>query len=246
MKKIVIGVAAVVVVLAVAVILLLGNVDKIVKGALESVGSELLGVPVQVAAVQIDLKGGSGQITGLTIANPAGYTARNAFQMDMIRLGINLGSLGKQPLVINELNIKNPVVELEANKDGSSNLQTLLDNINKNTAKADKKAAEKQPDSEATPKGEPMRISFGKLAITGVTVNAILPEQKPEKVSIPDIVEENVGGETGLTPGEVGNLIIGKIISGSLANTIQKSITKKVGETTKGFFDGLKDKVGGE
>jgi uncharacterized protein involved in outer membrane biogenesis len=241
MKKILIGVAAVVVVIVVAVVLLLGNIDKIVKGALEGVGSELLGVPVTVAAVEINLKSGSGQISGLTITNPPGYTAQNAFQMDMIRLSLNLGSLGKQPLVIDELNIKSPVVELEAKKDGSSNLQTLLDNIDKNSAKADKKAAEQQPDTEATPKGEPMRISFGKLAITGVTVNVIAPEQKPEKVVIPDIVEENVGEETGLTPGEVGNLIIGKIITSSLANTIQKGVTKKLGDATKGFFEGLKD-----
>lgn len=245
MKKILIGITTIVVVLIVAVVFLLGNVDKIVKCALEDVGSELLGVPVTVADVKIDLKNGSGQITGLNIANPAGYTAQNAFQMDMIRLGINLGSLGKQPLIIDELNIKSPIVHLEARKDGSSNLQTLLDNINKNSAKADKKAAEQQPDTEATPKGEPLRIAYGKLAITGVTVNAIVPGQEPEKVVIPDIVEENVGEEIGLTPGEVGNLIIGKIITGSLANTIQKSMIKKVGESTKGFFDGLKDKMGG-
>jgi hypothetical protein len=246
MKKILIGVAALVVVIVVAVVLLLGNIDKIVKGALEGVGSELLGVPVTVAAVEINLKSGSGQISGLTIANPPGYTAQNAFQMDMIRLGLNLGSLGKQPLVIDELNIKSPVVELEAKKDGSSNLQTLLDNIDKNSAKADKKAAEQQPDTEATPKGEPLRISFGKLAITGVTVNVIAPEQKPEKVVIPDIIEKNVGDETGLTPGEVGKLIVGEIINSSLANTIQKSITKKVGEATEGFFGGLKEKMGSD
>lgn len=243
MKKILIGIAAVIVVLVVAVVFLLGNVDKIVKGALEGIGSELLGVPVTVAAVKIDLKSGSGQITGMTIANPSGYTAQNAFQMDMIRLGINLGSLGKQPLVIDELNIKSPVVELEAKKDGSSNLQTLLDNIDKNSAKADNKAAEEQPDTDATPEGEPMRIAFGKLAITGVTVNVIAPEQKPEKVVIPDVVEENVGETIGLTPSEIGSLIFGKIITGSLENTIKKNITKKIGEATEGFFKGLKDKM---
>jgi len=110
MKKILIGIAAVVTVLVLAIVLLLGNIDKIVQGVLEDVGSELLGVPVKVSSVKIKLKSGSGQITGLTIANPKGYSAKNAFRMDMIRLGLNLGSLGKQPLVVDELNIKNPVV----------------------------------------------------------------------------------------------------------------------------------------
>ena len=138
MKKILIGISAIVVVVFLAAVFFLGNIDKIVKGALEGVGSELLGVPVKVASVKIELKSGSGQITGLTIANPTGYSAPNAFQMDMIRLGLNLGSLGKQPIVVDELKVVNPVVQLEVKKDGSSNLKTLQDNIDKNRVKADK------------------------------------------------------------------------------------------------------------
>ena len=241
MKKILIGIAAVVTVVVLAVIFLLGNIDKIVKGTLEDVGSELLGVPVRVASVEIKLKNGSGQIEGLTIANPKGYSAQNAFRMDMIRLGLNLGSLGKQPLVVDELNIKNPVVQLEAKEDGSSNLKTLLNNIDKNSANADKKAAE-QTASDAVPKGEPIRISIGNMAITGVTVHVNAPGQESKNVVIPDIVEKNVGNGTGLTPGEIGKLIVGKIISSTLENTIKKSLLKKAEEATKGLFDGLKDK----
>ena len=245
MKKILIGVAGLVVIVVVAVVLLLGNIDKIVKGALEGIGSELLGVPVTVAAVEINIKSGSGQITGLTIANPAGYEG-NAFQMDMVRLGINLGSLGKQPLIIDELNIKSPVVRLEVKEDGSSNLQALMNNMNKNSATADKKAAEQQSDSKAVPAGEPLRISFGKLAMTGVTVHVTKVDEEPETVVIPDIVRENVGEETGLTPGEVGNVIIGAIINSSLETALKGKITEQVGEATQGFFEGLKDKLGSD
>ena len=239
MKKILIGIFAIVVVVVLAVVFFLGNIDKIVKGALEGVGSELLGVPVKVASVKIELKSGSGQITGLTIANPTGYSAPNAFQMDMIRLGLNLGSLGKQPIVVDELKVVNPVVQLEVKEDGSSNLKTLQDNIDKNRVKADKKAV-KQTSSDATQKGDPVRISIGKLSMTGVTVHVNAPGQEPQTVVIPDIVEDNVGNESGLTPGEIGKLMVGRIISSSLENTIKKSLLKKAGEATKGFFDGLK------
>ena len=239
MRKILIGIPAIVVVVVLAVVLFLGNIDKIVKGALEGVGSELLGVPVKVASVKIELKSGSGQITGLTIANPTGYSAPNAFQMDMIRLGLNLGSLGKQPIVVDELKVVNPVVQLEMKEDGSSNLKTLQDNIDKNIVKADKKAV-KQTSSDATQKGDPVRISIGKLSMTGVTVHVNAPGQEPQTVVIPDIVEDNVGNESGLSPGEIGKLIVGRIISSSLENTIKKSLLKKAGEATKGFFDGFK------
>lgn len=243
MKKVLIGVAAIAVLAFIGVFLLVGNLDKIIKGALEGVGSELLGVPVVVDAVELELKSGAGQISGISIANPPGYSDKNAFEMDTIRLGIDLGSLGSQPTVINELTIQSPIIELEAMEDGSSNLQTLLDNIDKNSAKADKKAAETQPEAEGTKKGEPARLRFNKLSITGVTVNAVVAGKEPETVVIPDIVMENVGGEAGITPAEVGKVILGDIIGSSLRAVLERKITEKVEEAAKGLFDDIKTKL---
>ena len=243
MKKILIGLACAAVVAGIALFLLVGNLDNIIKGALEGVGSELLGVPVTVADVELDLKSGTGQISGLTIANPAGFTARNAFEMNMIRLGLDIGSLGRQPLVVNELHIDSPVVELEAQEDGSSNVKTLLDNIEKNSARADKKAAEDQPEGGGGAAAEPVRISFRQLAITGVTVHAAVPGQEPATVVIPDIVMENVGGDAGVTPAQVGGIIIGDIVGRSLRATIEKKLSDKLEESARGLLDELKTKL---
>jgi hypothetical protein len=243
MKKIIIALAVLGLLVGIGAFFLIGNLDKIVKGALEGVGSELLGVPVAVSAVDLELKSGSGQISGLTVANPAGYKAPKAFQMEMIRLGINLGSLGKQPIVIDELDIKSPVVELEVKEDGSSNLQILLNNIKQNSARADQKAAEEQPKAEGGAKGEPIRMRFNKLAITGVTVNAVVPGQQPQQLVIPDMVLENVGGESGFTPAELGGLILGNIIGRSLEMALEKKLTEKMEEAAKGLFDDLRKKL---
>ncbi len=243
MKKLLISAGALVVLGIALVFVLVGNLDTIVKGSIEGVGSELLGTPVTVEAVQIILKSGSGTITGLTIANPAGYSAGNAFQMDMIKLGINLGSIGKQPLIIDELDIKSPVVLLEVNDDGSSNLQALMENMENNSAKADKKAVEQQSETKSGQKGEPTRIAFGRLAITGVTVQVGVEGEPSETVVIPDIEKQDLGREAGLTPGEIGTVIVGQIIAGSLENALEKKITEKIEEVTKGFFSDLKDKL---
>lgn len=243
MKKIGIGVAVLAVVLGIAIYLLLGNLDKIIKGAIEGVGSELLGVPVTVAEVELDLKSGMGEIRGMSIANPAGYQAEHAFEMDMIRLGIDLSSLRSQPIIINELNVKSPVVELEARADGGTNLQDLLDNIKKNSAAADEKAAEEQPPAEGAEENEPLKLSFKRLAITGVTVNAVVPGNEPAQVAIPDLVRENVGGAEGLTPSQVGGVIIGDIVAQSVAAALQKKLSERVEEAAKGLFDDLKSKL---
>lgn len=243
MKKIGIGIGVLLIVLGIGLYLLLGNLDKILKGTIEGVGSELLGVPVSVAEVELDLKSGMGQIRGLNIANPPGYQAQNAFEMDMIRLGIDLSSLRSQPIVVNELNIKRPVVELEAREDGNTNLQNLLDNIKKNSASADKKAAEEKPSAAGAEEKEPVKLIFKNLAITGVTVNTVVPGQDPATVVIPDMVRENVGAGDGLTPAQVGGVIIGDIVAQSVAAALQKKLSEKVEETAKGLFDDLKSKL---
>ena len=71
MKKIIIGSVGVVVLVGVVIFVMIGNLDKIIKGALEGVGSELLGVQVTVSEVELDIKSGTGQITGFAIANPS-------------------------------------------------------------------------------------------------------------------------------------------------------------------------------
>ena len=244
MKKILIGIAALLIVGAIALYLLVGNLDKILKGAIEGAGSELLGVPVTVASVELDLKSGMGQISGITIANPVGYKAANAFLMDTIRLGLDLSSLRKQPIVIRELNIQSPTVDLEVNEQGGSNMQTLLDNIKQNSAKTDEKAAEEQPSQEETDTKEPVKLSFTKLAITGVTVNGVVPGQEPTQVVLPDIVKENVGGTEGLTPAQVGGVIIGDIAAQSLQAVVEKKLSEKMEEAAQGLFNDLKKKLG--
>lgn len=243
MKKLAIGLVGLLVVAAVAVYLLIGNLDKILKGAIESVGSELLGVTVTVAAVELDLKSGSGQISGFTVANPAGYQAPEAFRMDKIRLGIDIRSLGQQPFIINELVILNPEVEVEVKEDGSSNLQTLLKNMEQNSAKADEKAAEEHPPEEGAGQKEPVRMSFKKMEISGVKVHGLAPGQEPVQVILPDITRENVGGSEGLTPSQVGGIIIGDIIAQSLQKVIEKKLSEKIGEAATGLFQELKKKI---
>ena len=242
MKKLLVFVTALVAVVLVAVVLLVGNVERIVKGLLEGVGSELLGTPVRVRSVELDLREGAGSISGFSIANPPGYSPGKAFHVDTIRLDLKLSSLKGQPLVIEELTVRDPVVRVEVKEDGSANLKTLLDNIERNGDRADRKAAEEKPAPAGAPEGEPVRISFGELAFTGTTVHASVPGREPEEVVLPDIVMRDVGKEKGLTPAGIGKVVLGKIIGESLEAVLKKKMTEKVEEAARGFLEDVKEK----
>ena len=239
MKKAFIGVAVVALLVVVAVVWLLGSLDKIVKDQIEIIGTELTGVPVGVGSVDIDIKNGAGQIRRLRVGNPEGYTAVNAFDMSLLRLDFELKSLGKQPLVLDELIIDSPVVNMEINQRGGSNLKEILDNVSKNTGRADAKA-------EAGDSGEPMRIAVRKLRIEGVAFTESNPFEKgePRSGTLPTIQKTNVGGNAGVTPGKLGEIVIVAMGSQVAQQAAKKKLTEVIEEKTGGVLKGIGDALG--
>ncbi len=241
MKKLLIGVAVIALVVVAAVVWLLGSLNQIVEDQIEVIGSELTGVPVRVGGVGIDIKKGSGQIRGLRIGNPEGYAAANAFDMSLLRLDIDLKSLGKQPLVLDELVIDSPVVNAEINERGGSNLKEILDNVSKNTQQADAKAKTEES-------GEPMRIAIRRLLIQGVSFTESNPfeEGEPRSGTLPTIEKTNVGGGKGATPGEIGKLIIAAMGGQVAKQAAKQKATEYIDEKTGGLLKSVGDAIGRE
>ena len=90
-KYILIGLAVVVVAIAGALYYAYSNLDGIAKDLMESAGSEALGVPVRVAGVHIELSQGKATVTGLTVANPPGYSDNSALSFGQITVQISDG-----------------------------------------------------------------------------------------------------------------------------------------------------------
>ena len=185
--------------------------------------------------MNIDLKNGSGEISGLKIRNPAGYKARNAFDMKVLRLGIDLATISSQPLVLNEVTIDSPEVNLEITAEGKNNLQELLNNIKKNAPRADETAAAEQES------GEPVLMTIKQLIITGVTFRSDNPLQKdsPKSGTLPTIKKSNIGGTQGTTPGKVGEAIISELGGAILQQALEKKFMDVVNEKTAGALEGL-------
>ena len=75
MKKILIGVFVALLLGAGAALWFLSSrLDSLVAGLIEQYGSQIVGTPVRVGSVAIDLRAGRGTIRGLRVANPEGYS----------------------------------------------------------------------------------------------------------------------------------------------------------------------------
>ena len=73
-KVVIAGVVVVLLAVAGVAVYVTQNIDGLVKSLVEQVGSDVTKTQVQVAEVKMNVSDGNGQLSGLTVANPPGFT----------------------------------------------------------------------------------------------------------------------------------------------------------------------------
>ena len=150
-----------------------GRIGTKLKNHIELVGTSLTETAVTVAEVNVKAARGAIEIKDFRVANPNGYVAQSAMSVERAYLNVGLVStVAGEPLVVDRLIISYPVLNLEQNSGGGSNLKDIANNVEKNRQRADQESADYQPASEETP-SEPLRIRIGELVIEGVTLNVL-------------------------------------------------------------------------
>ena len=76
---------------------------------------------------------GSGKLSKLFVGNPQGYSTPFAMKMDSIKVGVQLGSVTKDIIVVNEINIQSPEITFDGGLSGN-NLSKLQENLNSSSA----------------------------------------------------------------------------------------------------------------
>jgi hypothetical protein len=241
MKKNIIQIVAGIFVLAILLLWqLFANLDNIVAGTIEDVGSDVLKTDVSVSGVSIDLTGGKAKIAGMTIANPEGYSDGNLFELNNIAVTLDLDSLNEDVLVIKSIQIQDPQINFEGDADGGSNMQTLLDNINSGSSGNSK--AKDEGDSD---EGEHKRMIINTFELRGAQVNAItkLKPGEPTQINLPPIKMSGIGkNQGGVTADVVAKEITLEMIGTTLNAAAKAGIKSAIEKKSKGFFDKLKGK----
>jgi len=128
-KNVLIALGGIFLVLIVFIWQVVANLDSIVAGVIEDVGSDVLKTNVTVSGVAINLKEGKAGIAGVKIANPDGWSGATLLEMEGIEVDLDIESLSQDVLVIESIRIQNPQISYEGDEAGGSNMQTLLNNM---------------------------------------------------------------------------------------------------------------------
>lgn len=240
MKKIIlIAVVVILVVIGGVAYFLFASLDSLVKTAIETVGTETAGVPVKVDGVKISLTDGTGTLTGLSVGNPAGFKSDTAFKVSTITIGIDIGSVTKDPIVINQIEVASPEVTYELSSSGGSNFQAIQDHMQQKSPGGGQTST---PSSSS----QGPKLIIKKLDITNGTVNVATPIPGGKTGgSLGDIHLTNVGQSTGgATAAQVAEQILSAITNSAMSAAAKLGVGQQL-DKLKGAAGGLVPGSGG-
>ena len=217
------------------IVLLLTNLNYLVKTAIEKYGSQATQTAVRVKGVDIRLKDGAGNIEGLTVANPEGFETPHDFSLGEIGVDINLKSLTGDEIVIDEILIRASRIFVEVNADNKNNLYELKKNLptgSKSSSKADKKND-----------GKETRLFIRRIRFYEGQIDAkVIPLDKEYHIKMPSIEMWNLRG----TPGQIAAQVINRVTNQALSEIRKKGIGKamdKLGGSVKSQLEIQKKKA---
>jgi hypothetical protein len=212
MKKVLIGLVALVVVGVGAIWLF---VNEIVGTAIERGATYALGVETRVGFVRLALLTADFRMSGFRIANPSGFDESHFLRMRRATIDVDPGTVQQDVVVVKHFALDGIEVALE--REGKqTNYGVILDNV-------------KRFESETPPGGTPppeaadgKRFIVNRLVITDVLAKVewsqLAADQTGITVAIPQIELEDIGAHNaqGVAMAELSNIIL-KAILGSIA-----------------------------
>jgi hypothetical protein len=211
------AIGAVVVVLVVYLVLSF-SLGWVVKTAVNRVGPGITQSKVELSGAHISPITGSGVLTGLTVGNPEGWSAANAFYLGRISVSLKPFSIFGDHIVIDDVDIDQPEFLYET-KILSSNIGDLLKNMG--SGKANQPATTNNGKSVKF-EVRHLRLTRGKVTI-GVGANEL-------PLPLPTIELHDLGtNEGGITADQLAVAVM-KSVSGEIIGTTTRA-AGKIGST---------------
>lgn len=239
MKKVLIGGGALLIVLIIAVTYVWTNLDSIVKDSIQTYGSEATKTAVRVDTVKLKLTDGRAQIKGLTVANPPGFTDPNIFSLGEISTKIDINTINQNPIIIDEILIKAPVVVYEINKAGVANADILKKNVGGGgSSKADTSSSG----------GEELKMIIRRIVVEGSSAKVrIAALGKDQSVTLPKIVMTDVGKKSGgATAAEVATQLSDRILGNIKGSVAKIGVSKYLGKSADDIKAQMQKSINGK
>ncbi len=209
MRKVIIGVSAVVLLLIITGTLAVVFVDKIAKTGIEKGGTYALGVNTRVDTVSVGLLSGEFGLSGLKVANPAGFKSPEFMTLGDAGVAVSTASLRQPVIELPTLSLTTVRVNLEKSG-GKSNYQAILDSLSRLKSNSGTKTSSSE-----------QKFIVKELTITDVKVHMDLlgigGDLTALDVPIDKITLKNIGSDgSGVDAGELTGIVVRAVLAAAV------------------------------
>lgn len=255
MKKLLYIVLALLVLVIGGVVLLVNNLDSLVRRAIEVAGTNALGTEVSVGRVNLDMAAGSAILADVSIANPEGFSNQDMIRFDELQLAIDLASLNTDVVRIISVRSTNPFLLYEM-QGTRSNVDALRERFPIATASGETTAVtgsdpviainsiqiagiQGRLQSDVLP--QPVEVSFGDVQIPPVQGT---PEQLTQQIAVPLLTQLSRNARAAFT-GAMSDQVESELRA--RATEIQEEAGERIRqaeEAAQGAADDLRNRLG--
>jgi len=196
------------------------SVDGMVKSNIESTTSQRLETSVEVNDVAISILDGSGNIAGVTIHNPEGFSDNPAVKLQQISMKVNLYSLLSDTVIVEEIHIQKPNLYYEQTASGS-NLNALTDKL-----------------SDSPSSGTSLIVDYLLVENGRIRLTAEIGEENTVRGDFSKIEIEGIGRSGNNTMEQTIKQILEPILKEAVEEAIKQGLMEKAEEAIEGLLDG--------
>ncbi len=232
------------------------SAEDIVKTVVHKYGSQVTGTEVNLGGFRLDIFNGEVEVKKLTVANPQNYSQPNIMSVGRVAVKVNLKSLLDKTIVIENVEVEKPEITYELLSVTQNNISQLMENIKKNPAKADQKAAAEKVEKDAKAEskaGEGKKVVVNRLKVAGGSINvaaSLAGHAASASVPLPEIKMQDIGKEknnNGASIADTLSVVLQKIFNTAYDTVLSSKLADLKGaaeESLNSVVDSVKEKSG--
>jgi len=208
----------------------------IVKKTVNTIGPKISGTSVVLDNAKISPLTGGGQLVGLFVGNPEGWTSDKAFYLGSVRASLDPKSLLGDYVMVNEVFIDGPEFVYERRLLGGSNIDALLKQIETNT----RGGTQIPPADPAKPAGKPRKFAVKSFVLQNATMSLIAGGQTIS-VPLPTLTITDLGvAEGGITADQAALKVLRQVLA-QMGEAAAGELAKIGGAALEGGSAGAKE-----
>lgn len=237
MKKVLIGVAVVLVIIAGAVIYLGSNLDGIVKAGVEKYAPRYTGTDVRLGSVKSSLFGGEATINDFLLGNPEGYRTPHAFKVDSVKVAVDTETVMSDVIHIREIVIEGPDIIYELTGT-ASNLQAIQKNVSQAAGSGGNQGAAETTTPTEEQAGKKVVIDNLYIRNAKAALSSDMIGSKVVPLPLPDLHLTDIGKKSnGATMAEASKQVM-DAITRAVTNAAGKIDLKSLSEDAQKMMEG--------